>query len=59
MLTAVRLALVASLTIPQTWGLHFLGSTTLGQDPSTVNHLNGESFQQDPLVTFNGTPLLH
>ncbi|KAI0665592.1 hypothetical protein C8Q78DRAFT_986159 [Trametes maxima] len=28
--------------------------TTLGQDPQTVNRLNGESFQQDALVTFNG-----
>lgn len=32
----------------------FLGSTALGQDPQTANRLNGESFQQDPLVTFNG-----
>ncbi|EKM51248.1 uncharacterized protein PHACADRAFT_213112 [Phanerochaete carnosa HHB-10118-sp] len=31
-----------------------VGSTTLGQDPQTVNRLNGESFQQDPLVTLNG-----
>jgi len=30
-------------------------STTLGTDPPTVNRLNGESFQQDALVTFNGT----
>ncbi|KAJ3554747.1 hypothetical protein NM688_g2946 [Phlebia brevispora] len=34
--------------------LHLLGSSTLGKDPQTVNRLNGESFQQDPLVTFNG-----
>lgn len=32
----------------------FLGSTTLGPDPQTVNRLNGESFQQDALVTLNG-----
>ncbi|KAI5121544.1 hypothetical protein M0805_002603 [Coniferiporia weirii] len=31
-----------------------LGSSVLGLDPQTVNRLNGESFQQDPLVTFNG-----
>ncbi|KAL5501074.1 hypothetical protein ACEPAH_9461 [Sanghuangporus vaninii] len=31
-----------------------LGSSVLGQDPQTVNRLNGGSFQQDPLVTFNG-----
>ncbi|GJE93615.1 BNR repeat-containing protein [Phanerochaete sordida] len=42
------------------WSLHavaafrFLESTTLGRDPQTVNRLNGESFQQDPLVTLNG-----
>lgn len=35
-------------------GFRFLGSSTLGQDPQTVNRLNGESFQQDALVTFNG-----
>ncbi|KAI0795808.1 hypothetical protein C8Q75DRAFT_791033 [Abortiporus biennis] len=33
---------------------HFTGSTILGEDPQTVNRLNGESFQQDALVTFNG-----
>ena len=34
--------------------LRVLGVTTLGVDPNTTNHLNGESFQQDALVTFNG-----
>ena len=34
--------------------LRVLEATTLGEDPQTVNHLNGESFQQDALVTFNG-----
>ena len=34
--------------------LRVLDVTILGQDPQTVNHLNGESFQQDALVTFNG-----
>ena len=31
-----------------------IGSSILGQDPQTINRLNGESFQQDALVTFNG-----
>lgn len=31
-----------------------LNITTLGPDPPTVNRLNGESFQQDALVTFQG-----
>lgn len=31
-----------------------LGSSVLGADPQTVNRLNGESFQQDVLTTFNG-----
>ena len=30
-----------------------LDVTTLGEDPRTTNHLNGEAFQQDALVTFN------
>ncbi|KAI0364621.1 hypothetical protein BV20DRAFT_974177 [Pilatotrama ljubarskyi] len=34
--------------------LRVVDLTTLGQDPQTVNRLNGESFQQDPLVTFKG-----
>ncbi|TBU45349.1 hypothetical protein BD309DRAFT_1017869 [Dichomitus squalens] len=34
--------------------LRVLDVTTLGVDPNTTNHLNGESFQQDALVTFNG-----
>ncbi|KAI0085218.1 hypothetical protein BDY19DRAFT_452721 [Irpex rosettiformis] len=34
-------------------GLRLIGSTAIGQDPPTVNRLNGESFQQDALVTFN------
>lgn len=44
--------------------IQVLSNTTLGPDPQTVNRLNGESFQQDALVTFNGTvdillPALH
>ncbi|ETW76405.1 lignin expressed protein lep1 [Heterobasidion irregulare TC 32-1] len=31
-----------------------VANSTLGSDPQTVNRLNGESFQQDALVTFNG-----
>ncbi len=34
--------------------LRVLDVTTLGEDPQTTNHLNGESFQQDALVSFNG-----
>jgi hypothetical protein len=34
--------------------VRILDTTILGQDPQTVNRLNGESFQQDPLVSFNG-----
>lgn len=34
--------------------LRVLNSTTLGPDPATVNRLNGESFQQDALVIFQG-----
>ncbi|KAH8109066.1 hypothetical protein DFH11DRAFT_1516044 [Phellopilus nigrolimitatus] len=34
--------------------VEILGSSFLGLDPQTINRLNGESFQQDALVTFNG-----
>jgi hypothetical protein len=34
--------------------LKVIDTTDLGTDPPTVNRLNGESFQQDALVTFNG-----
>ncbi|EJD00360.1 uncharacterized protein FOMMEDRAFT_159034 [Fomitiporia mediterranea MF3/22] len=34
--------------------ISILGRSVLGEDPQTVNRLNGESFQQDALVTFNG-----
>lgn len=37
--------------------LRVVDISTLGQDPQTVNRLNGESFQQDALVTFNGEPI--
>ncbi|KAI0804604.1 hypothetical protein BC629DRAFT_1192226 [Irpex lacteus] len=45
--------LITLLCICATYGLKILESTTLGQDPATVNRLNGESFQQDAVVTFN------
>lgn len=48
------LSLVATRTYAAS--LRVISTTTLGQDPHTVNHLNGESYQQDPLVTFNGEP---
>ncbi|KAF8063369.1 hypothetical protein FPV67DRAFT_1506236 [Lyophyllum atratum] len=34
--------------------LSVVNTIVLGPDPPTVNRLNGESFQQDTLVTFNG-----
>jgi hypothetical protein len=34
--------------------LRVLTTTVLGQDPQTVNRLNGESFTQDAISTFNG-----
>ncbi|THH08280.1 hypothetical protein EW145_g2816 [Phellinidium pouzarii] len=34
--------------------INLLGSSVLGLDPQTINRLNGESFQQDALVTSNG-----
>lgn len=34
--------------------IQVLNVTNLGPDPQTVNRLNGESFQQDALVSFNG-----
>ncbi|KAI0065217.1 hypothetical protein BV25DRAFT_1880942 [Artomyces pyxidatus] len=37
-----------------TQALRVLETSTLGPDPQTVNRLNGESFQQDALVTFEG-----
>jgi hypothetical protein len=37
--------------------LRVLDTTTLGDDPRTVNHLNGESFQQNALVTSHGMSL--
>lgn len=42
------------LTVQTALAFRFLQYTPLGPDPQTVNRLNGESFQQDPLVTFNG-----
>ena len=38
--------------------LQIVDRSFLGQDPQTVNRLNGESFQQDVLVMFNGHQLL-
>ena len=47
------LTTASSTTVPSA-ALQVIGRTTLGDDPRTVNRLNGESFQQDALVTFNG-----
>ncbi|THH14195.1 hypothetical protein EW146_g6107 [Bondarzewia mesenterica] len=50
--------IITSLSMTALWAvcgveaIRILSNTTLGQDPQTVNRLNGESFQQDALVTF-------
>lgn len=44
---------LASVAFAAVQNLTLLQSTSLGLDPPTTNHLNGESFQQDPLITFN------
>jgi hypothetical protein len=41
-------------TIPLVNSIRVLHYTTLGLDPQTKNRLNGESYQQDALTTFNG-----
>ena len=55
MMSLPQLAL-ALLLVHSAVALKFLEATTLGPDPQTVNRLNGESFQQDAVVTFNGEP---
>lgn len=50
----LRLGAILLQTVAAAVAFRFLGSTTLGPDPQTVNRLNGESFQQDGVVTFNG-----
>ena len=44
--------LVCSLTGAS--AIQVLGNSVLGPNPSTVNHLNGESYQQDAIITFQG-----
>lgn len=53
---SVTAALTFSALLPCVFaaGIKVLGTSILGANPATVNHLNGEAFQQDPLVTFNG-----
>ncbi|CAL1702651.1 unnamed protein product [Somion occarium] len=53
MIQVAHLALLTFLLV-LVQGLQLLDTSTLGKDPQTTNRLNGESFQQDPLVTFNG-----
>ncbi|KAJ3987375.1 hypothetical protein F5890DRAFT_1405324 [Lentinula detonsa] len=48
------LLLVISFGLLSVHAIQVLNVTKLGSDPQTVNRLNGESFQQDALVTFNG-----
>ena len=55
----LRLGIILFQTVVATVAFKFLGSTTLGPDPQTVNRLNGESFQQDGVVTFNGEHVMY
>lgn len=57
MIQVAHLALLTFLLV-LVQGLQLLDTSTLGKDPQTTNRLNGESFQQDPLVTFNGMYML-
>ncbi|KAI0312367.1 hypothetical protein OF83DRAFT_1146529 [Amylostereum chailletii] len=54
MLSRLCLVSVALCASSYTHALRLVSSTTLGPNPATVNHLNGESFQQDALVSFKG-----
>lgn len=54
-LSTSLVCLVLSATDATRAAIQVLSNTTLGPDPQTVNRLNGESFQQDALVTYNGT----
>lgn len=54
----LRFVIAGALISANLWhalaqSIQVLSTTTLGLDPQTVNRLNGESFQQDALVTFN------
>ncbi|KDQ57950.1 hypothetical protein JAAARDRAFT_34765 [Jaapia argillacea MUCL 33604] len=48
------LGVLSAICAVSAGSISIIGVTDLGPDPQTVNWLNGESFQQDPLVTFNG-----
>jgi hypothetical protein len=37
-----------------TRAVRVVNTTVLGLDPQTVNRLNGESYQQDALIIFQG-----
>ncbi|KIJ67199.1 hypothetical protein HYDPIDRAFT_127044 [Hydnomerulius pinastri MD-312] len=54
MLTLLLGALLLGSAFVRASSVNLLGSTTLGPDPQTVNRLNGESFQQDAVTSFNG-----
>lgn len=43
-----------SFSLLSVHAIQVLNLTNLGADPQTVNRLNGESFQQDALVSYNG-----
>ncbi|KAJ3778118.1 hypothetical protein FB446DRAFT_679990 [Lentinula raphanica] len=48
------LLLLISFGLLSVHAIQILNVTKLGPDPQTINRLNGESFQQDALVSFNG-----
>ncbi|KAJ3873865.1 hypothetical protein F5051DRAFT_431824 [Lentinula edodes] len=55
MISVARIILhVISFGLLSVHTIQTLNITKLGDDPHTINRLNGESFQQDALVTFNG-----
>lgn len=55
MISVARIILhVISFGLLSVHAIQTLNITKLGDDPQTINRLNGESFQQDALVTFNG-----
>jgi len=47
-----RSSVISTVDLAMTFKI--VSTTTLGKRPVAVNNLNGESFQQDVLVTYNG-----
>lgn len=52
----IRTAALVLPFLPRVLGgaVQLINTTALGPDPQTVNRLNGESFQEDALTSFNG-----